>query len=226
MVKTYFAIILMALLLGACASSVRTDVTRFHDLALPAGETFIVIAKSEEKKGSIELRSYARLVSDRLRAEGFTPAGQTTPDIIVKIDYSVSPPMTETRPGYRASYYGGWGYGFGHRGYYGYGYPIYYYPYGYHHGFGSAFGYHHGYGGAFGSYYRSYSYTVYDRVFEMVIERNAGEKLFEGIANNIGRDKEMVKIMPVLVEAMFREFPGQSGTTERYRIKPADGGDY
>ncbi len=60
----------------------------------------------------------------------------------------------------------------------------------------------------------------------MVIERNAGEKLFEGIANNIGRDKELVKIMPVLVEAMFREFPGQSGTTERYRIKLADGGDY
>ncbi|MEE8258972.1 MAG: DUF4136 domain-containing protein [Sphingomonadales bacterium] len=226
MVKTYFAIILMALLLGACASSVRTDVTRFHELTLPAGETFIVIAKSEEKKGSIELQSYARLVSDRLRAEGFTPAGQATPDIVVKIDYSVSPPMTETRPNYRAPYYGGWGYGFGHRGFYGYGYPIYYYPYGYHHGFGSVFGYRHGYGGAFGSYYRSYSYTVYDRVFEMVIERNAGEKLFEGIANNIGRDKELVKIMPVLIEAMFREFPGQSGTTERYRIKLTDGGDY
>ena len=231
MVKSYFAIILMALLLGACASSVRTDVTRFHDLALPAGETFIVIAKTEDKKGSLELQNYARLVSQYLRTEGFTPAGATTPDVVVKIDFSISPPMTETRPSYRSPYYGGlgysyWGYGYGHRGHYGYGYPIYYYPYGYHHGFGSAFGYHHGYGGAFGSYYRSYSYTVYDRVFEMVIERNAGEKLFEGIANSIGRDKELVKIMPVLVEAMFREFPGQSGTTERYRIKLADGGDY
>lgn len=228
--KTHFAIILMAFLLGACASSYQADVTRFHDLAQPGGESFIVIAKTEDKKGSLELQSYARLVSERLRVEGFAPAGEATPDLIVKIDYRISPPMKQTRRTTGYPFYGGFyshwpGYGYGYG--YGYGgYPIYYYPYGYYRGFGSAFGYRHGYGAAFGYYNYDYSYTVYDRVFEMEIERNAGEKLFEGIASSIGRERELVKVMPVLIEAMFTEFPGQSGVTQRYRIKPAGGGDY
>ena len=205
----------MALLLGACASSVRTDVTRFHDLTLPAGETFIVIAKTEDKKGSLELQNYARLVSQYLRAEGFTSAGEDTPDLIVQIDYSVSPPLERTRrSGYGFPYYyGGHFYsGFGHRrlGHHGFG----------HHGFG--------YYPYYGSYYNygSYTYTVYESRFDLSIKENSGVVVFEGRVTNLGRDRELPKIMPVLVEAMFTNFPGQSGATDRIKIKSAKGGEY
>ena len=58
----------------------------------------------------------------------------------------------------------------------------------------------------------------------MVIGENTGKVLFEGQASSVGRDRELPKVMPVLIEAMFTNFPGQNGATERVKIKPGKGG--
>ncbi len=212
MFRNFIAFVFFTLLLGACAQTYGTDVTRFHELSQPSGETFIIVARDEDKKGSLELKSYARIVSGYLRDEGFVPAGEGSPDIIVKIDYAVSPPIEEGGRG-NGPYYGGffhhgiW-YGHGRWDNYDYSFPIVL---------------RRGYGGY--SYYgRGGSTLVYDRVFEMEIEKNADGILFEGTASSIGREKDLIKIMPVLIEAMFTEFPGESGATQHVRVPYAENG--
>ena len=225
-IKSFGLLVLGILLLGACATTYRTDVTRFHELTGPRGETFIVIAKSEDKKGSLELKSYAALISEHLRMEGYTPAGNETPEIIVKIDYAVSPPIERTRrTAYPGPFFGGFYYHGGH--YYG-GLPYYYYPH-YNYPYYGSLGYRgYGFGYGYGLGYSSYRTTtiVYERALEMVIEQNGGGVLFEGLVKSVGREKNLTKIMPVLVRAMFTDFPGESGATERIKIKSDGGGGY
>ena len=225
-IKSFGLLVLGILLLGACATTYRADVTRFHELTGPRGETFIIIAKSEDKKGSLELKSYAALISEHLRMEGYTPAGHETPEIIVKIDYAVSPPITRTRrTAYSAPFFGGFYY---HGGSYYGGLPYYYYPH-YDYLYYGPFGYRgYGFGYGYGLGYSSYRTTtiVYERALEMVIERNGGGVLFEGLVKSVGREKNLTKIMPVLVRAMFTNFPGESGVTERIKIKSDGGGGY
>ena len=58
----------------------------------------------------------------------------------------------------------------------------------------------------------------------MKIQRANGELLFEGNAlMNDYRDR-LPRVMPYLVDAMFTNFPGQSGETEVVRLERSDYG--
>jgi len=215
-----FAFLLIAtLFLGACSTVYRADVTRFHELTPPSGESFLIVAKSEDKVGSLELQSYSAIISDYLRAEGFTPANGDTADVIVKIDFAVSPPIERARRGYGGGPF--YGNHFYFRGHYYAGFPYarysFYNPYRFHRlGFGYGMTYYAG----------GYSYTVFERAFEMTIEKPGSGVLFEGIVKSIGREKEMVKVAPFLVDAMFTNFPGENGSTERVKIKAEQTSSY
>lgn len=216
----FFTIFALVLMLGACASPIRSDVTRFNALSVPQGESFIVIAKNPARDGSLELMSYAAEVSRNLQAEGYVPARDNEPDLIVMIDFGVSEPLesTQTRraPPYFGSTY------FGHRYRYGYN-PYYYNPY-----YSPYYGAYGGYG--FGTFYHNrYSYlydtgdiyrVVYERVFELAIQENDGPVVFEGRAVSIGRSKDLPKVMPLMIGALFSDFPGENGSTVRVTIKP------
>lgn len=215
----FWTLALLALFLGACAASISSNVTRFNDLSAPQGESFIVIAKNPARDGSLELMNYAARVSERLQAEGYVPAGSGTPDLIVTVDFGVSDPLENDTIRRRPPYFGPTY--FGHR--YGY-YPYYYNPYYY-----SYYGY---YGGTYGLgsfYHNRYAYLydtgdyrriVYERVFEMAIQKNDGPFVFEGRAVSIGRSKDLPKVMPLMIDALFSEFPGENGSTVRVTIKP------
>ncbi len=60
----------------------------------------------------------------------------------------------------------------------------------------------------------------------MDIIRADGEKLFEGRAVSIGRDNKMPEIMPYLAQAMFTNFPGESGVTKVVTIELPESGSY
>lgn len=224
MKRIYFiSLTILLFFLGACAASISSNVTRFNALTAPQGETFIVIAKNPARDGSLELMSYAARVSERLRAEGYVPVGDGAPDLIVTIDFGVSEPLegSQTRryPPYFGPTY------FGHRYpyspyYYSPYYNPYYYPY--YGTYGATYG--------LGSFYRNrYSYLyatgghtriVYERVFEMAIQKNDGPFVFEGRAVSIGSSKDLPKVMPLMIDALFSEFPGENGSTVRVTIKP------
>lgn len=194
-----------ALLLAGCAANFKSDVARFYTPALPKGETFQVVASDPAKVGSLEFAQYADLVRNKLVAQGYRPAAQgETPTLDVRLDYGVSTGREQIRstPTPAFGFYGLAPYGF-------YGY----YPYG-RYGFG-------GYGyGAFGGSEVS-SRTIYTRGMTLEITK-AGkpeEKLFEGRALSDGSDGRLTEVVPYLVQAMFDDFPGQSGVTKRVVIK-------
>lgn len=191
----------LGLFAAACTQSFKSDVARFHKLPEPTGETFLIVAKDENKKGGIEFSQYAGLVRARLMDVGYRAVTEGEPDLVVRMDYNMSDgdERIRSRPGI--------GYGVG------YGYAFHHYS----HPFWPGYGFYSS---------DTYSVTVYTRKLEMDILRADGEVLFEGKAISVGRDNRMPEIMPYLVQAMFANFPGESGVTKVVKIETPGGGSY
>lgn len=185
-------LLVVVMLLGACAGQVTSEVTRFHRNGHPMGETIAVVPLDDAKRGSLEFDAYAGIVAAKLSQIGYTVvAADANPDLLAKMDFSVGPGETKIRS---------WPRNFVHyRFYYGYYYPYY-----------------------FGHYWDEpyvYAYTVYPRSLDLTIVRAGGESLFEGHVKSFGQEQNINEVMPYLVEAMFHGFPGESGVTKVVTIQ-------
>lgn len=200
-------IVLACLMLAACASTFRSDVARFHRLnEVPQTATFVVVPSDDRKQASsLEFQQYAGLVGRELTKFGYRPASATTAaELTVEMDYGVSKgeQIVRSRP---TVFYG----------FYGHSSPFY-----------TGYWYR---GALYGDYpfgYRDvYTETMYNRTLKMVIVRSANtdrEVLFEGEVVSVGRDRRLPEIMPYLVQAMFTNFPGESGVTKEVVITLPD----
>lgn len=205
---------LMLAALAACATPFNAKVSRFQNqLPVPAGQTFAVVADDPALSGGIEFGQYASLVEGRLAALGYVPARPEAADLIVRFDYGVDKGRERVRqtmtpdpfwgPWYGYPRFGYWG----GRGYYRRGY----YPMG-----AWGFGW---YDPWFGNGYESY--TVYTSGISLKIDRRAdGTRLFEGKAEAASTSNRLPHLVPNLVEAMFTNFPGNSGETVRISVAP------
>lgn len=202
-------VVLACLTLVACASTFRSDVARFHRLnEAPHDARFVLAPADAGKQGSLEFQQYAALVRSELAGFGYRPtteAGAT--DLTVEIGYGVSKgeQIVRSRP---TAFYGFYGmYGRSSPFYTGYWYR------------GALYGdYPFGYG-------EVYTETMYTRTLNMVIVRSGDasrEVLFEGEVVSVGRNRRLPEIMPYLVQAMFTNFPGESGVTKEVVIKLQD----
>ena len=188
------AVMATIILVSGCASSIKSDVSSWHQLPPPNGERCVIVPKDEGKNGSIEFAHYAELVSQSLQQVGYRPAGAGNPaELIVRIDYSVSDGRSEVRS------YGG---GYGYYGYYGYS------PWNNYYGLGSPYN------------HDVRTHAVFARHFSLEIAAANGddENLFESKVISEGRSNRLQEVMPYLVEAMFTDFPGQSGVTRRVKL--------
>lgn len=203
------------LALSACATPFRSEVARFNQLPAPQGQSFVIQAADSKLTDSLEFSQYAGLVRQRLEAQGYQPAASAqNATLVVDLSYGVNDgrEKIDTRPGV------GFGYG-------GFGYPRW--------GWGGWGGW--GWGGmgwASRGWYdpfwdaapEVYSYTVFNSYLDMTISRAAdGIHLFEGRAVAQTRDRNLTRLVPNLVEAMFTNFPGRSGETVQVKI-PAPSG--
>lgn len=196
-----------ALGLSACATGLRTQVSRFQAMPHPQGQSFIVVPQNPADMGGLEFSSYAALVAEQMQSQGFAPAAnidQAT--MVVQVGYGVSDPQTEIVsdpfPHYGYGYHG-WGYPF----YYGRRHSAYYW------GWNDPFW--------FGPYDGIRSYTYYVSELDMKIRRKADNvALFEGRAKARSRTDNLQKVVPSLVQAMFTGFPGNSGETVKITIPP------
>ena len=83
-------ILVTALLaLSACASNVKSNVTRFHQLSEPNGQTIEVISMEPSLQQSIEFGSYASMVGGQLRKAGFNPPSGNASQFVAEIAYSI-----------------------------------------------------------------------------------------------------------------------------------------
>lgn len=217
---------LMLAALAACATPFRADVSRFENrLPAPQGNTFAVVAEDPALAGGLEFAQYAGFVESRMAELGYveaaTPADAT---LLVRFDYGVD----EGRDRVRSSGFGGSRFGYDpfYSSWMSYSRPVIFqdrngntriaylpnraWGYGYHDPF---FGFDSG----------VESYTVYTSGIELKIDNAAsGERLFEGRAEALSTSNRLQYLVPNLVEAMFTDFPGNSGETVRISVAPED----
>ena len=210
-IKTFTRVVLpvaLALGLSACATnSFKADVSRFAvPLPAPQGQTFAVVAEDPKLAGGLEFATYANAVAAELTQLGYARA--TSPesaDMLVRFDYRVDNgrERVRTSPGVGGGFgafdpWGRWG-GWGGRGYGAWGF-----------GFNDPF-----FGGP-----DVRSYTVYTSGVDVKIDRRAdGQRLFEGKAEAVSRSNRLPRLVPNLVDALFTDFPGNSGETVRITIR-------
>ncbi len=206
---------LAVLALGACASPFRADVQRFDALPPAQGQSFTVVAADPELAGGLEFTQYAALVEQRMTELGYQRSDDpAAAQLIVSMDYDVDTGrekvVADYNPFFATGFYGRRGGFHGRGGFYG----RHRYRYGFHDPF--LFGGHgfSGYGGV-------RSFTVFTTELDMKIDRQVdGERLFEGKAEAMSRSKNLTYLVPNLVEAMFTDFPGNSGERVRISVAP------
>ena len=191
-----------ALGLSACATGLRTQVSRYQVMPHPQGQSFVVVPQNPADVGGLEFSRYAELVAQRMQAQGYARApsiNQAT--MVVQVGYGVGDAQTEIRS--YPSYHGhgfGWGYPFyGHRSFYwGWADPFWY---------------------GYDNDIRTYTYYVSE--LDVDIRRKVDNaSLFEGRAKARSRTDDIARTVPSLVEAMFTGFPGNSGETVKITIPP------
>ncbi len=208
----YLIVVGLVGFVSACSSTFKSDVSRFHELPSPKGETVVIVAADPAQTTSLEFASYANIIGNYLAKQGYAPAGEGKPDLIIELNYSVDDGKVMVRS-YGSSFAFGYGYGhrFGHHGHFRH--------FGHLGHFGHFYSPFYGYGYP---YYNSVrSYVNYTRKLTMVIRPNVeGEKnLFEGTVESVGRSNDLPQLMPLMVQALFTDFPGVTGSTERVVIE-------
>lgn len=193
----FLVAIVVTVMLAACGPRlVQTDVTRFT--ASPSGPApgTVTIVPTPDQRGSLEFQSYAEMVAQELSQQGFQPVPADTvppPAYEVRLGWGVNDPVTEihSSPG---TVFGGTSV------------------------FGSRSGFGLGIGIPLGHDTRIDSTTAYPKWLQVRMWAAGGESVFEGRAVTEALGTSVQPAMPYLIEAVFTNFPGRSGTTERVRI--------
>lgn len=201
--------------LAACATPFRADVSRFQSqLPAPQGQTFAVVADDPALAGGLEFSQYADLVRGEMAQLGYAQGSPDNATLLVRFDYGVDNGRERVRStGLRDPFYDSW---FHYR-------PVYYrtrhgYRLGYVPSRSWGYGFHDPW---FGGREQVTSYTVYTSGIDLKIDnRQTGERLFEGKAEAVSTSNRLSHLVPNLVEAMFTDFPGNSGETVRISIAP------
>jgi len=192
--------------LGGCATNFNANVARFQQLPPAQGQSFAIVAEDPRKAGGLEFGHYADLVAERLTQYGYTRAADpASAQLVVRLDYAVDQGHERIeRTGFARDpfWYGPWGYpGFyGWRGRYMYGF---YDPF------------------LFDGYGDVTSYTVYGSMLKLSIDRaGQGKALFEGTARAQSLSNRLTYLVPNLIDAMFTNFPGNSGEEIKVTVAP------
>lgn len=184
------------LLVTACSSNVKSNVTRFHQLSQPSGQTIEVIAMDPSLQQSIEFGSYAGMVGGQLGKAGFNPPSGNASQYVAEIAYSI-----ESLEGLIASERSpvsvGMGVGSGGRR-------------------GTSVGM--GVSTSLGSSNREPNYL--SKFHMNITDLSTGQRVYEGHVESINRNASLAQTMPFLINALFEDFPGESGTTNTVTVKP------
>lgn len=199
------ALALAAALVAGCATPFQGEVTTFHQWQHPHGETIRVLPRDPEKLGSLEFRYYRGIVAARLEGIGYRVVPDAEPSqYVAELDYAIDTGRTEVHSWPRDAVW----YHF-HAGYHRD--PFYY-----------------GYWNAYPPPPEVYSYTVYTRQLWLTIRATPGGErgsvVYEGRVHSVGRSSRLQEIMPYMIEALFTNFPGESGLTKIVTVE-SDSGD-
>lgn len=198
----------LPLLLSGCATTIRSEVTAFHQwpAALP-GQSYVFMRPAP---ADLERQNYEQLLRERLAKLGLREAATGEPAALaVTMDYRINGRdvrVVETvlvDPWYGTPWYG--------PGYYG---PYWGWP-----GYGHPF-----YGPMWPAMpvarEQQRRYTVFHRELKLRIEDVARKQpLYEVTVKSDGDEANLAKVMPYLIDSAFKDFPGKSGVPHVVELK-------
>jgi len=188
--------LLCLLMLANCSSGIKNNVTRFHQLPPPGGKTIEVIAMDATQQNSIELGTYAQMIGHKLGDVGYNPPQENRSQYVAEVAYNIMP-LSGTIIDNGSLISLGMGVGSGGRR-------------------GTSMGF--GISTSFGS---SGDQTQYVSTLSLnIVDLSTGGRLYEGHVESINRNQNLAQIMPFMIEALFQNFPGASGTSDTISIKP------
>ncbi|MGE0311348.1 MAG: DUF4136 domain-containing protein [Lautropia sp.] len=196
--------VLLALALSAsgCTTLMSAQVTTFHrEDGQLLGKRFDVQAKEGQASG-LEFDAYAQQVRAALAAAGLVPADAASAQLHVRIGYGVDEPraVAVERPVYGYAQFGPvWSW----QPYYGPGGVV-------HYAWGPGWPVSYG---VVGSTYGQYRVWRHRLEVDITAASPDATRLYEGRASTQARTDALPTLMPVLVHALFKDFPGPNGDT-------------
>jgi len=204
MIKRFVVAVFVLGALSACAGNkyVVSDVTRFHAMSpSTSNQSFAIVAADEEQELSLAFKQYANQLNAKLSELGlkqYTGAnGPSEADLVVTLKYSVNGPSPDVK-GRGSSF--NWTFGYGH-----YNRPF-------------------GYGAMYSPYDRTETTQLFVRRVELDIYKGGTygtddqERVFEGRAVSQGRNGHVEAVMPYVLDAILKDFPGTSGKTHTVSV--------
>jgi hypothetical protein len=214
-----------ALGLSACATGLRTEVSRYQAMPAPQGQSFFIVPADPANPGGLEFDRFAGQVAQAMQAHGYAPApSRAAATMVVQLGYGVDEGQERIESDPFARGYGYdpfWSGSYSpYRGYFG---RPYYSRFGYwgprspfYYGWNDPYWYGGGYGGG-----GVRVYTEYHSFLHLDIRRKGDNaQLFDGRAQARSTDDNLGVLVPNLIEAMFTGFPGQSGETIKITVPP------
>jgi hypothetical protein len=196
----------LTLLLGGCATVVRSDVTTFHQWPAQMQDKSYAFEAPAPQDDTLELRAYQNLVRGQLAHLGFNEA-PASPALKVSMRFRTTDiPVQVIEQAFPGFYpYGGRFAFYGPRRFGGfYGSPFWGSPY---------------YGGFGAPMFDVVEEHRYQRQLHITIASAAGQHLFDVTVRNTSRDVSTPALMPALVQSAFEGFPGPNGAVRRIDLK-------
>ena len=194
------AFLLGSLFVAGCTNYVRSDVTRFYSPnGLSEAKSFVFLPTPEQFK-SLEYKSYGALIAGEMREEGFRLVEKKSQaNYGVRFNYGTNGGETVIE---QDPFFGSVGVGTGSRGT------------GVNVGVGTVFG-----TGGFGGRSNTDIYTEYARRLTLdIIDLSDDSNVFEGTVTSRGNASSFAPVSACLIAAMFEDFPGENGDTQRVNI--------
>ena len=204
----YLAIFLTALtvLLTGCATTIRSDVTAFHDWPAQLHDQSYVFEAPAAEDDTLEYRSYQNLVRAELAKHGFGEAsGPDTAKLRVAMSFGTTDLPERVLQATDPFWYGP-GYWPGRYGY----------RYGAWPGNG-LFGYSPFWGGPM-EREESVRYK-FDRKLRITINERSGRKLYDVSVHSTSGKRATPQVMPAMVASAFADFPGRSGVPRQVEVQ-------
>ena len=204
----YLAIFLTALtvLLTGCATTIRSDVTAFHDWPAQLHDQSYVFEAPAAEDDTLEYRSYQNLVRAELAKHGFGEAsGPDTAKLRVAMSFGTTDLPERVLQATDPFWYGP-GYWPGRYGY----------RYGAWPGYGR-FGYSPFWGGPM-EVEESVRFK-FDRKLRITINERSGRKLYDVSVHSTSGKRATPQVMPAMVASAFADFPGRSGVPRQVEVQ-------
>lgn len=194
-----------------CAGFIKTEVTVFHDLPEHPSHLKYSFFALKDQENNLEYLTYQKLIRSEFKAHRFIESDIEYADVIVLFGYAIDNGTQELssipiigQTGVSSSTTHGTITSYGNDGYYS-GTTIYRPTY-----------------GVVGT--QTTSRTKYGRDFMLkIIDKEAAAKnnlkiLYEGRVKSSGSSSQLSLVVPAMIKAMFKQFPGQSGSSRTEMI--------